>query len=498
MTIREKTEQIRAWEKKLSAYRMALTMISLDANANPPVQGAAYRNERRALLAGEYLKLQNDEEIYRLLEELDGEMELSGDEARMVELYLRQFRRVRSLPHDEYVEFQKILSESEQEWLRAKKEKDYPSYAPYLKAVISGYAHLTSLQDSPLSLYDRMLDQNQSGWNEAKYDAFFTGCRERLVPLIRRISEAEPIDTSFLHLHYPAEIQRLAMREILDYVGFTEDWGKLSESEHPLTTGVCRGDVRFTTKYRENNIALAVLSSVHESGHAWFAHQIDPAYEGTIIGSSIDAGLHESQSRFCENHLARSLPFWEVCFPILQKYFPEQLSSVTTVQFWRALNAVQPSLIRTDADELTYPLHIMIRYEIEKGLFSGTVSADDLSTVWNEKYKEYLGVDVPDDAAGILQDMHWPYAYFGYFPTYALGSAFAAQFAYAAGKDLGMDSLLRNREYGKIMAWLKEHVHKYAGRYAPDEIVRMATGEEFTPEYYLGYLEKKYTDLYGL
>lgn len=493
----EQLEQLQKWEEKVAAYRFALTMIGLDANQNPPIQGAQYRNEKRAFLSGELLKIQKDPEIEQLLDQL-ATLPLEEEDARKVELYRNQFKKTKDIPVDEYVEYQKILSLSEQQWLICKKEDDYESYAPYLKDVITGYEKMVSYQDSPLGLYDRMLEDHQDGWNEEKYDAFFQAVKERLVPLIQQISKQEPIDRSFLTKYYPREKQMLFTEHLCKYLGFDETWGKVGESEHPLTTTVCKGDIRFTTKYREHDLGMAVLSTIHESGHAYYGHGVDSKYDGTIFATSINAGIHESQSRFCENHLGRSLSFWKANYPALQDIFSEELANVSVEEFYRGLNESHPSLIRTDADELTYPLHIMIRYELEKGMFHHTIDINQLDQLWNEKYQEYLGITVPNARDGILQDMHWPYAYFGYFPTYALGSAFAAQFYHACRQELRVEELLENNQYQTIMKWLETNVHSYGNRYNPDTVLEKATKEPFNVNYYLDYLEEKYRRLYNL
>ncbi len=242
----------------------------------------------------------------------------------------------------------------------------------------------------------------------------------------------------------------------------------------------------------------AILSTVHEVGHATYEHDIDPKYDGMILSNGVSSGMHESQSRLFENYLGRTLSFWKANYPILQKYFPKQLEGITVEQYVDAINASTPSLIRTEADELTYPMHILIRYEIEKGLFNGTIPVEKLNETWNKMYKEYLGVDVPNDRDGILQDVHWSDGSFGYFPTYALGSAFSAQFMKAMRKDIDVDELLENNKFDEIIAWLKEHIHQYGCRYTAEEIMLKATGEPFNPDYYLDYLEEKYTKLYNL
>ncbi|MDU6630963.1 MAG: carboxypeptidase M32, partial [Lachnoanaerobaculum sp.] len=253
-----------------------------------------------------------------------------------------------------------------------------------------------------------------------------------------------------------------------------------------------------TTKYIENNVASAILSTVHEVGHAYYEHNIDPKYDGMILSEGVSSGMHESQSRLCENYLGRTMAFWKYNYPKLQAYFPKQLGDVSLEDFYKAINVSKPSFVRTEADELTYPLHVLIRYEIEKGLFNGTISTEGLDKTWNAKYKEYLGVDVPNDKLGILQDVHWSDGSFGYFPTYALGTAFAAQYVHAMKKDLDVDNLLENNKFDVVMNWLKENIHTYGFRYEAPELMKMVTGEEFNVNYFLDYIEEKYTKLYNL
>lgn len=494
-----KMETINAWEKKLSAYQYAFTLMGLDNNQNPPSEGREYRNERRAILMREFYEVLNDPKIYELLKELKDDPELNELEKRKVSLHLKRLEEGKDVPMEVRMKFQNALSESQYMWLKYKKEGNYEAYAPYLKAVFESYEEMMryELTDGE-DLFDHLLTSHIAGFDSAKYDAFFEEVKKELIPFIQTIKKQKQIDDSFLKKYYPAEKQRRFNEEIRNYVHFNPSWGKIAESEHPLTTTVARGDIRFTTKYRENDLVQATFSTIHESGHAYFNHQVSAEDEGTILAQSISAALHESQSRLCENHLGRSYPFWEVNYPKLQKIFPEELSRISLDTFYHAISKVEPSLVRTEADEVTYPLHIIIRYEIEKAVFRHEVAFEDIRDLWNRKYEEYLGVKAENDRDGILQDMHWPYAYFGYFPTYLLGSAFAAQFDAAMRKEIDVDAYLRNSEYPKVMAWLKEHVHCYGNRIDPLEVIEAATAEPFDPQYYFRYLKEKYAKIYEL
>ncbi len=503
MNIKYNIIEFKNWQKRLSAYRMALSLIGADQTFGAPSQGALYRSERTAILQGEYIKTFQDPKMYEIIGSLSSlsEEELSdylsgsgydaGDLKRELDIVLKQLDKEKAIPADEYVKFSMILDKSKEGWLRAKKDEDYKSYAPLLQEVIDGYKRITSLQNSSLGLYDRMLDDHQPGWNKIRYDKFFNDVKKRILPLVGNCRSSNSMYIPGSNV-FPADSQRRIMKRVCELIGFDQDWGRIGESEHPLTTSICKGDIRFTTKFRVHDPAQAVLSTVHESGHAWFGHNIDPSYDGSIIGSSISAGFHESQSRLCENHLGRSRAFWERLWPWFKEEFGLQLDDVSFESYYKSINTIRPGLIRTESDEVTYPLHILIRYELEKDLMEGGLRTSDLEDAWSDKYQDYLGIRPGKPSEGVLQDMHWPYAYFGYFPTYALGSAMAAQFFAAIEKNIDTEELIRTDRYTEIMAWLRDNVHRYANRYPAGEILKMATGEDFNDEYYFRHLERRY------
>ena len=496
-----------AWRRDVDALEMALSVLSVDAADKAPVLGAAYRSDRRAALVEMLQKLKNQPAIYETVCTLyeAGSRLADDDLVRELELAKQMLERERSVSPADRAAYDRVVELSGRMWLKAKAEADFKSYAPYLEPVIEGYKAMTAgmCEASPQTggwqrLYDRMLDLNQPGWNIARYDRFFEEIKTHVIPLLEQIMEAPPVRDDFIRKPFPADRQRQVMAKILEYIGFTPDWGKMGEAEHPLTTPICIGDVRFTTKYRECQPVQAVFSTIHESGHARHAHGLDPKYEGWLIGSSASAGLCESQSRFCENHLGRSLAFWEVMLPLFKEAFPVQLEGITPSMIYRAANAVKPSPVRTEADEVTYPLHILIRYELEKEMMDGDLRVKDLEEAWNEKYRKYLGITPANAAEGVLQDMHWPYAYFGYFPTYALGSAAAAQLFAAMQRDLDPAQLLKEHRYPELMAWLGRKVHRFGNRYPMEEIIRMAAGEDLSVKYYTDWLESKYRGIYKL
>ncbi|MBR2991070.1 MAG: carboxypeptidase M32 [Solobacterium sp.] len=484
---------------KMSAYRMALSLIGVDKQTLAPKDGAPYRDERSAFLAGELFSVETDPHMAEVRRELLADGTISAEKRREIELLDKEIGHILVVPKDVFVQYAQLQAHAYEVWHQAKDAGDYSLFEPVLKQVIEASKKMYAYRNSGLPMYDQMLDDYEPGMTMEIYDRFFDRVRERLVPLIRKVVEAEQIDDSFLKQPYPVGKQKEFMnRYLLPYLGFDASWGYQNETEHPFTDIICENDIRVTTKYLENNVVSAILSTVHEVGHGYYGHDVAPEYDGTVFNYGISSGMHESQSRLLENYLGRTLPFWEENYPKLQSVFPDQLGNVSVEEFVRAINVGRPSLVRTEADELTYPLHILIRYEIEKGLFNGTITAEHLDETWDAYYEKYLGVKAPDARQGILQDVHWSDGSFGYFPTYALGSAFAAQFVWAMRRDIDVDELLRTGRFAEIIGWLKEHIHRYGCRYSADEIMRMATGEPFDPDCYLDYLEEKYTALYNL
>ncbi len=498
MTTEENFKKYQEWLFRRSAYQMALSIIGIDKLTVAPPAGNAYRDARTAYLSGELFSIDTDPEILAVLKELKDAPDIDEDTRKGIQLYYEEAQKRLCIPKEEYVAFEELSNRSYDAWLEAKQKKDYSIFEPYLKEVIEAQKKLYGYRDSDLPLYERMLDDYEPGMRIADYDAFFAAVKERLLPLIKRIAEAKQPEDSFLYQNYPIDEQKKFMDELLAYLRFDPSWGYQNETEHPFTSWTCENDCRTTTKYLADNPVSAIFSTVHEVGHATYEHQCDPCYDGMILSEGISSGMHESQSRLCENYLGRTDAFWAYNYPLLQKHFPSQLAGVSLEAFMKAVNKSSPSLVRTEADELTYPVHILIRYEIEKGLFDGSISTEGLDGVWNAKYREYLGVEAKDPSEGILQDVHWSGGSFGYFPTYALGSAFAAQFMEAMRHDFDVDRALRTNRYDLCMEWLKEHIHRYGCRYPAQEILIKATGRPFDVNVYLDYLEDKYSRLYGL
>ena len=498
MTREEALTFYKNWQEKKEAYGLVMSTAYYDQETIAPQAGSAVRNKALAYLSGEVYDIETDPKAIEVLEFLAKE-DLGEEKNREIALALRSLDGVRALDKEEVVAFNEESMASFDDWQKAKHEKDYAKFEPHLLKLIGFSKRFAAKRHPDMDPYDVYLDDYEEGMTAADYDRFFDLVRSELSPLVFEIAQHQDrVDDSFLHLDYPKDRQAKFAEDICKALGFSRDWGYMGISEHPFTNGISKNDVRITTAYDEKDVSASLYSIVHEVGHAFFEHQVKDEFAGTPLHHMISSGMHESQSRFLENYIGRRKAFLKGLYPKLQEYFPEQLGNVSLDAFWRAVNASRPSLIRTQADELTYPLHILIRYEIEKSIFKGTADLEHLNTLWNEKYKEYLGVEVPDDGAGILQDVHWSGASFGYFPTYALGSAIGAQLLHAMEKDVNIDEALEKGEFSKITDWLKEHFQQYGARYTFKEAVVKATGEEFDPHYYIDYLKKKYRTLYGL
>lgn len=483
---------------RLSAYGLALRTAYLDMQTTAPEKGAEYRNKRLSYLQGEIYSMETDEKLIGILEELSKAEDLTDEQKRIVRWHLKELNDMKCIPKEVIVEQSQLSMESEQAWEKAKRASDYSIFKPYLIKTIEMARKLLTYRPEGYKGYDLLLDDYEPGMTMEKYDAFFDKVREKLVPLIHKIKETKQIDDAFIYQYYPLEGQKKLMELVMKYIDFDFEAGVLLESEHPFTDFLSKNDVRITTHYYDHNLISSIFSVIHESGHANYNHQVRDDLAETFVFDNMSSGMHESQSRFYENYLGRNPHFWDQLFPQVRELFPEQLKDVDQQMFVRAINKAEPSLIRTEADELTYPLHIMVRYEIEKGIFDGTVDVEKLPEIWNQKYKEYLGVDVPNDAMGILQDVHWSDGSFGYFPTYALGSGYGAQFLAAMKKDIDVDKCLSEGKFTVIKDWLREKIHQYGGLYLPSEQIEMATGEPFDPQYYVDYLVDKYTKLYGI
>ncbi|AIO18298.1 Putative metalloprotease YpwA [Candidatus Izimaplasma bacterium HR1] len=490
--------KFREIQEKQKSYQYVLNIIGWDSATEAP--GAAFPRRAKMLqfVTGELFKLGVNEEyqqaVYGLFEQLDT---LEDSVQREIKKAKKALDKLTKIPENEFVEYQTLVGLSQRLWEEAKEKNDWDMFKGNLEKLVDYNRKFITYFDTDKEAYDVLLDDYEEGMDMFKYDKFFNTLKKDLVPFVRKVlKEGKPLDKDFTLDFFEANKQKEFCEYLIDVLDFDRTKGLMKESVHPFTWNTHPSDVRFTTRYLENFVFSSIFAAIHELGHATYEQQIDEKWNETGLSGGTSMGIHESQSRFYENVIGRSREFWEVHYPAFKELFPEQLKDVTLDDFHRATNKVEASFVRVEADELTYPLHIMLRYEIERMLFSNEIEVDDLPRVWSEKMVEYLGIEPKDYADGVLQDVHWSAGLFGYFPTYALGSAYAAQFYYTMMKEIDIDELVRTNKIKDINKWLKEKIHQFGSSKNPEELLVDITGEKFNPKYYVKYLIEKYTKLY--
>ncbi|MBQ8815111.1 MAG: carboxypeptidase M32 [Lachnospiraceae bacterium] len=486
---------------RLAAYGAAAVVMDWDiSTGSAPEEAGEYTAKLLGILAGESFTLSTCEDTVTLLKECKANPSEDEVERAIVDRLWEEYEQIHSIPRKEYQEYHELTSKGMRVWEKAKEAKDFSRFAPVLEQLINKTKKIKGYQPRKEghSLYDMMLDGYEKGFTTAELDCFFDGLKKELLPLVRAISEKQDaVRTDFLSRSCDVEKQKAFNRLLSEYLGFNLNRGVIAESEHPFTTALHNHDVRITSHYYEDMVISGIFSTIHETGHALFEQNNSDRITMTPLAGG-SCAVHESQSRMFENMIGRSEAFWEPLYPKFKEMFPEQFDDISLDVFVRGINAAAPSLIRTESDELTYCFHIMIRYELEKLMFDGEVSVEELPKLWNRKYKEYLGVEPADDAEGILQDVHWSGGMFGYFPSYALGNAIAAQIYHTMEKTVDIEGSLKAGDLKPIREFLREHIHQYGTMRETKKLLLDATGEEFNPDYYISYLKDKYAELYQL
>jgi len=486
-------------QEVMAAYNHALGVLYLDATTAAPSDTWEGRGKTMEIMSRITYDLETKPENGELLTYLESHLgELDDQTRREVEVMRKGYDQIHRIPGEEYVAYSVLVNDAEAVWEKAKNENDFAAFAPYLEKIVDYNRKFAGYYNPQMAPYDALLNEYEEGLNTATLDAFFAQLRETIVPLIEKIKAVPQIEDGFLFKHYPVEVQRKFSDYLMEVMGMDRSHCGIAETEHPYTTNFNNKDVRITTHYYEDNLVSSMFSVIHEGGHALYELGADDKYNYTALSGGVSMGIHESQSRFYENIVGRSRAFVNAIFPRVKEFFPEQLEGVDAEQFYRAINKAQPSLIRTEADELTYCLHVMVRYEIEKQLIGGTLEIADVPKEWNWLYKQYLGVDVPSDKEGCLQDSHWAGGMLGYFPSYALGSAYGPQMLKVMEEELGdIWTDVANGDLSKVTAWLKENIHRHASFVKPGQLFERVCGK-FDARYYTDYLSKKYTELYNL
>jgi carboxypeptidase Taq len=495
--------QFKALDEKITHFSSIIGLADWDQKVMAPKKGRGTFAKATGTLRTEIFKLSVSEEMGELLAELtlpDNLVLLDEVTRAKVREYKEYYQKSKSIPADLFQEYSILTAQANDAWEEARENNDFAHYLPYLEKIVEykrKFAEIYGYEEHP---YDALLDEFEPGLTVKKLDPLFAKLRDSSVKLLNRIQQnGKRTQAGIFEQSFEIEKQKEFNRYILPIIGFDLEAGRLDETVHPFAQTVNTGDVRLTTRYLERNVRSALFGTIHEAGHGIYEQHINPEFEESVLQSGASFGIHESQSRFLENMVGRSKEFWKYFYPKLEGHFPKQLETISVEEFYRAVNTVQPSFIRVEADELTYNLHIMVRYEIEKAIISGEIEAKDLPEVWNQKMQDYLGVTPNTDTEGVLQDVHWSFGGFGYFPSYSLGNLYAAQILRTIQKDHpDFYSHIENGRFDLIQEWLKENIHQYGKLYTPNELIVKVTGEELNAEYLVEYLEKKYVEVYGL
>jgi carboxypeptidase Taq len=477
-------------------------LLAWDQRTMMPSGGA----EARADQLGTVVRLHHErfasEDIGKLLDELQPwaeSLDYDSVEASLVRVVRRDWEKATRVPPDLQAEMSRAAALAQPEWEQARATSDFGRFLPHLERALELRREYVECFDPADEDYDILLDDYEPGMKTAEVRAVFDELKDGLVPLIAEIgARADAVDDSFLTGEFPLEGQKHVERTILDAFGFTSDEWRLDETVHPFASRGGPKDIRLTTRHHLSSLS-SIFACMHEFGHGLYEHSIDPALYRTPLYRGASLGVHESQSRMWENFVGRSRAFWRHFYPSVQAAFPETMNGVDAERFYRAVSKVKPSLIRIEADEATYNLHIIIRFELEQELITGRLAPRDLPAAWDAKMAEYLGVEVPDIADGCLQDTHWASGSFGYFPTYALGNVVSAQLWERIGKDIpDLEEPIERGQFGALREWLREHVHRHGRKYLPGQLVERVVGGPLDPQPLVRHLRVKFGEMYSL
>lgn len=480
----------------------ASAVLGWDQQCYMPPGGAEERAEQLAVLGTIAHEMFTADETGRLLDAAEREAADAApdsDPALTLRVVRRDFDKATKLPASLVAALAKETTLAHEVWVKARTESDWQQFAPTVEKLLDlsrQVAEAYGYEDRP---YDALLDQYEPGMKTRDVERVFGELRPGLVALVKELGDAPQVDDWPLRRDFDEDTQKRFGEAVIGKMGFDFTRGRQDRAVHPFCTSFGRNDVRITTRFDKNWLPMALMGTIHETGHALYEQGFAPKDDHTPLSGAASLGFHESQSRLWENIVGRSRAFWNVYYPDLKRHFPGVLDDVSVDAFYRAVNKVEPSLIRVEADEVTYCLHIMLRFEMEKGLLDGSIPVGDVPAAWNAKMREYLGITPPNDAEGCLQDVHWSGAMFGYFPTYALGTILSAQlFETAVKQNPSIPADLARGEFDSLLAWLRENVHRAGRRWLPAELVQRACGEPAQSRSYLEYLNAKFRGVYGL
>ncbi len=488
---------------EISHLTSILNLLEWDQEVNMPKKAGDARAESFAHLAGiihnKILAL-NDGKHLAQLKKLFDSGKISGSNGIIVNETWRTYDREIKLPAGFVRELATTISKAQGVWAEARAKNDFAIFLPHLEKIVKLKKQEAELVGYATSPYDALLDAYEPGIDTATASAILLNLKKFLVPFLRRIKEsAVTIKTERVKGRFKLHQQILFNELVLKKIGFDFEAGRLDASIHPFSSGFHPYDVRLTTRYKENDVLYSLGSTIHEAGHGLYEQGLPVEHFGTPLAETVSLGIHESQSRLWENQIGKGRPFWKYFYPKLQKTWPKPFQNISSSEFYQIINRVQPSLIRTEADEVTYNLHIILRFEMEKDLIEGKIKAKDLPVIWRAKMKEYLDIEVPSDTLGVLQDVHWSAGLFGYFPTYSFGNLYAAQFYQQLEKNIpDLDKKIKKGDFTAVIDWLRKNIHMRGKTDTAAALVKKVTGEDLDPKYFAAYLEKKYAEIYHI
>ena len=494
-------EKLQCYLREREQYQHVSTLLYWDMKTGAPKLGQAGHIEAVTYFSAKQFAMSTAPELGEMLDGLSEPEEygqLDDTWQYIVRRMKYDFDRDRRIPPQVFEAYVREQAESSEAWVEAKRCSDFSIFAPHLAKMIERRKEITSYTDPGKEVYDVFLNDFEEGMDSATIDGLFEDVKKELIPLVKQILASPQPDGAPFHAYADPDAQKKVQGLLLDYIGFCKDGGAVGETEHPFTLNFCSKDVRVTNHYYAFDPLNSIFSAIHEGGHAVFEQNVNPDYDNTVAGSCRHMGIHESQSRFYENILGRNKNFWIPVYDKLGELLP-QFQKISIEDFYREINHVTNSMIRTEADEVTYCFHIILRYELEKAIFRDGVAVEELPALWNRKMQEYLQITPRNDAEGILQDMHWSEGMFGYFPTYLLGSIYDGMYLEALEAQLGpVDRILAEGRISEITKWLNENIHWYGSVRPPREVLRNVCGREVTAEPMIRYMKEKYTAVYGL
>jgi len=481
----------------------AAAILNWDQRVMMPARGGRVRAEQMATLSQVAHEKFIAPEVGRLLDELkpyEDRLPYDSDDASLIRITRRDWDKASRVPSELRAQMARSASLAAEAWVEARKTNQFALFAPHLQENIELKHRYVECFDESEHVYDLLLDDYEPGMKTLEVRRVFDDLKQDLVPLIAAVAErGRPVDDACLRGRFPVQQQREFVTGIISRFGFADDSWRLDPTVHPFATSAGTEDIRITTRYYDDTIGPALFGSMHECGHGLYENGISPALERTPLCRGVSLGLHESQSRLWENLVGRSRPFWHHFYPKLQAAFPDTFGALEQETFYRAINKVQPSLIRVEADEATYNLHVILRFELEQEIMEGRLRVAELPEAWNARMQSYLGVTVPDNAHGVLQDIHWSSGYIGYFPTYSLGNIISCQIwekAQAALPDLSAQ--FERGEFRALREWLRENLHRHGRKFTPTETLQRLVGGPIDVGPYVRYLKNKLTDIYQL